>query len=78
MGQPAGSLYRIKNNEQGHKYRAQSWLGSWGLADWIDCVAGFTRTQKLPEFLFADLVSQAGIAPSWAGKFISTQWMDIV
>ena len=40
MGQKAGSFHRIKNKEQGSKYRAQSWLGVWGLAGWIYCVSG--------------------------------------
>ena len=46
MRQEAGSFYRINNEEQGrkkqkmkreegHEYRAQSCLGIWRLADWI-------------------------------------------
>lgn len=27
------------NKEQGNKYRAQSWLGVWVLADWTDCIS---------------------------------------
>lgn len=38
-GLKAGSFRRIKNKEQGSHCRAQSRLGSWGLAKWIYCVS---------------------------------------
>lgn len=39
-GRKAGSFYRIKNKEQGSQCRAQGWLGTWELAEWIYCVSG--------------------------------------
>ena len=39
-GQKTGGLYKTKNKEQQGKYTAQSWLGIWGLADWISCISG--------------------------------------
>lgn len=29
--------------EQGNKYKAQTWLGVWGLAGWIYCISGQVR-----------------------------------
>lgn len=36
----AGNFYRTKSREHGNKYRAQSWLGRWVLADWLYCISG--------------------------------------
>ena len=49
MRQKAGSFYRIKNKEQRNKYRAQSWFGLWGLADWIHGVSGQAEHLQGPE-----------------------------
>lgn len=40
MGQKTGSFNGMKNKVQGSKYRAQSCLSIWGLADWFYCVSG--------------------------------------
>lgn len=57
------------NKEQGYKYRAQSWLGIWGLADltiiYIWSSGTFTGTGRF-RFWFADVAPRAGATPSWA------------
>lgn len=59
MAWKAGSFYRIKSRDQGSKYRVQSWLGRWGLADWKYRVSGQADHLKghdtQSKFQFADV-----------------------
>lgn len=60
------TLFR-KIEEQGDTYRAQSWLGIWVLADWMDILRFWSHgacTGK--QVWFVDVEFWAGAAPSWA------------
>ena len=84
MGQRARRFCRIKNKEQGrekqkrkeeqgNKYRVQTLLGAWELADWIYSFWSTRPVQGYKDFGFCVLMWPllTGVAPSWAGISIS-------